>query len=287
MKKRSLRILLILLAFLFIIKTMCIAAGQDNDFEDVMNQTQEESMEVTTNVSLSTTQVTNTTSLFKEATTTTKNLQTTQTTKNTEIQTTFSKITYIETEEETSANIIATEETAFTPETSTDYIVNDDTQTEEVLTTYLETQEEKNTQTNESIEKTNDCIVIKDTVIPIAYGPATQEMVDENDVVQDTELLSDSRNKYFFGHYTRSFSCLHNVEIGDIITVINNGIKTNYRVFRNERGKLTEDGCNIKSLKDDTYLILTDYECETIRLITCYSLNPGRYRIVVIGEKIE
>ena len=52
-------------------------------------------------------------------------------------------------------------------------------------------------------------------------------------------------------------------------------------------GVLSHHKFNIKSINDDTYFIFTDFGCETIRLITCTSLNPGPYRLVIIGEKLE
>lgn len=45
-----------------------------------------------------------------------------------------------------------------------------------------------------------DALIIGDDVMEIFYGPATQENVDEHDVVQDTSIWSNERSTFFFGH---------------------------------------------------------------------------------------
>ena len=131
----------------------------------------------------------------------------------------------------------------------------------------------------------NNCITINGKSIRIVYKPAVQRNIDRYDVVQDTEIWSNSKDKFFFGHNYRSFSCLTKLKTGDVITLVNNGITSKYVVFRSERGKLTDNNRDIISYEDECYLVKTDFGCETIRLITCYGYTLDRW--VVIGEKIE
>ena len=304
MRKRSLHILLISITCIFIIGIVCFS--QNHKF-GINNSKADEKLIETTTATLSTTKNINTTSFFilttgfqntnpKNQTINTKptstekmvniNTEKNAAEKNTIVNTTITQTTHAESTE-TSLETQEVETVELT-ETITDFVLTEEPETEEIIPEISEIpEEENNAQTDISIEDLNDCILIENNVIPIAYGPATQEMIDNNDVVQDTELLSNDQNKYFFGHYTGSFSCLHKVKVGDIITVKNDGIETQYTVFRSERGELTDDRINIKSVEDGTYLILTDFKCETIRLITCSAFNPGRYRIVVIAKKNE
>lgn len=205
--------------------------------------------------------------------------------KTTNIATTELRTTAVATEIRTVST--TTTELETTTIATTELEVETTVITEPEITT-IQIEEETDTQIKTITPKTNDCLIIGERVIELAYGPATQEMVDNNDVVQDTELWSDERNKYFFGHNIFSFSCLFGVELGDIITLVNDGVETKYQVFRCETGTLTEDRCNIESNVDGTYLIKTDFGCETIRMITCDSVfSPANYRLVVIGERIE
>ena len=74
-------------------------------------------------------------------------------------------------------------------------------------------------------EDVKDAVIIKDKVITIFYGPADQELVDEHDVVQDTEYWSNSTSKFLFGHSYGSLSCLSSVKVGETTTLINDGIR--------------------------------------------------------------
>ena len=139
----------------------------------------------------------------------------------------------------------------------------------------------------ESNEELTDSIIIKDKAIEIVYGPATQKFVDENDVVQDTAFWSNSKSKFLFGHNYYSFGCLTSVKVGEVITLINDGIKCDYIVIRSEMGKVTKDNMDIKSSEDDTMLVSYDFEKENIRLISCIGGLSTTYRWVVIAEKIE
>lgn len=132
-----------------------------------------------------------------------------------------------------------------------------------------------------------DAIVINDKVIEIVYGPANQENIDKYDVVQDTEYWSTEKSKFLFGHNFRSFSCLSKINVGDTLTLINNGCACEYVVTRSEKGELTNGGIDIRSCVDDTMLITTDFEHDNIRLITCLNVFSPTYRWVIIAEKKE
>ena len=321
MRKRHLKLVSTVFATILIMGLIVIAAMRNHGYGEAQIQKKEYVLEELQTETFSTTQVpkeeviqTDTTILFEENSVITSKTQTSkvqgteelsdfenkeenETTETKEEKTTSEK-NISEEDESIISNVTVTASpivahtimpvaATTVAQTSTVTLAQDTTKS--TSTTAAITTETTITCTIETaISKLQDCLVIGKRVIPITYGPATQEMVDDSEVVQDTEFWSDEKNIYFFGHNTRSFSCLSHVEIGDIITVINNGNETKYKVFRCENGTLTEDGMNIKSNADGTYLIFKDFGCETIRLITCRSIFCSTAnRLVVIGERIE
>ncbi|MBR2745008.1 MAG: hypothetical protein IKE01_06940 [Clostridia bacterium] len=157
-------------------------------------------------------------------------------------------------------------------------------QTETMTTTQTECAESTYETTTQQVM---DAIVINDKVIEIEHGPANQENIDKYDVVQDTEYWSTEKSKFLFGHNFRSFSCLSKINVGDTITLINNGCACEYVVTRSEKGELANEGMDIRSCVDDTMLITADFERDNIRLITCFNYFSPTYRWVVIAEKTE
>lgn len=149
-----------------------------------------------------------------------------------------------------------------------------------------EYQSEESIEGNQEVDlNMQDCVILNDQVIQIVYAPANQSNVDKYDVVQDTEYWTTEKDKYLYGHDYRSFFWLKYVEVGDTVTLINGGVKNEYTVIRSEIGKLTEDMCDVRSTNDDTSLILGDFNCETLRMMTCVSGISTSYRLVVICEK--
>ena len=303
MKKRYLKPILTLMAMFLILGTVCIVETLRYGYKEAKIQTTEEMLKTNQENNSSAdrapkeevTKSTNKKSLYENEDvilqTETSDIQATTATstiaKLSEISTTSTTLVQTTTITELTDFAQITQTTQTTLLQTTPTIITTADTTVYSATTYSDT-EETTIETEPTSTKLEDCLIIKNNIIQITYGPANQEMVDENDVVQDTEYWSDERNKYFFGHNVRSFSCLFEIEIGDIITVINNGIETKYKVFKCEQGILTDDGFNIKSNVDDTNLVFTDYGCDTIRLITCCPVvYPRDYRFVVIGEKIE
>lgn len=137
-------------------------------------------------------------------------------------------------------------------------------------------------------EDVKDAVIIKDKVITIFYGPADQELVDEHDVVQDTEYWSNSTSKFLFGHSYGSLSCLSSVKVGETITLINDGIEKRYVVTISEKGEVTEDGFDIRSCSSDTMFISSDFGYdEDIRLCTCLGGFSKSLRWIVIGQLTE
>lgn len=146
-------------------------------------------------------------------------------------------------------------------------------------------------QSDEIVESTEakleNYVRLKNVTIMLNYAPATQENVDKYSVVQDTKYWSNDKDIFLFGHNYRSFSKLSSIKIGDIITLNNYGIESSYKVFRSEKGRLSDDKMGILSLNDGVDLIKTDFEFETIRLITCDFINSRTERWIVIGEKMK
>lgn len=159
-------------------------------------------------------------------------------------------------------------------------------QTVETITTQVEPiQTEEPTENEAVLEKMPDCIIWKDEVIEVTRAPGNQENVDQYDVVQDNKLISTSKDIYMFGHVYYSFFYLSYVEVGDKIILVNDGVKTDYTVIRNEIGLLTENLTDVISLEDDFSLIKGDFNCETLRMMTCVSGLSTEYRRIVICRK--
>ena len=132
------------------------------------------------------------------------------------------------------------------------------------------------TQTNETTD-----------VIDIFYGPANQENVDEHDVVQDTAYWTNNRSIFLFGHNTGSFECLKYIEVGETISLINEGVEKQYIVTRSEEGVLTEDGTDITLNSDGTLFVYSDFGSEDIRLSTCLGGFLTKERWIVIAKLTE
>ena len=133
----------------------------------------------------------------------------------------------------------------------------------------------------------DDCLVVLDKVIPIYIGKASQANVDKFDVVQDNASFSTEENIICFGHNTRSFSCLHDVLVGDIITLINNGVMRKYQVFLSNEGKLNLDETDIFD-ENGNSLVYDRFGFEsTLRLITCLKKELYYDRWVVIASEIS
>ena len=172
----------------------------------------------------------------------------------------------------------------------------DTTNTESVSTVMCESteviQEEQQTDVNDSETETmgeeiKDAIIIGEKVIDIFYGAASQENVDEHDVVQDTEYFSDYSSTFLFGHCYGSFSCLKSINVGDIIVLVNDGVERRFVVTRSEIAEVINDGYDFQSCSDGMRLVYNDFEYKNIRLVTCLEESPNLYRWVVIGQLIE
>lgn len=149
--------------------------------------------------------------------------------------------------------------------------VQEDIQQPEITNNYLE----------------SDYIVIKGNSIPIAYGVATQDMVDTYDVVQDTGLIEDTNNTFLFGHNDWSFSILDTVNCGETITINNYGVTKNYQVERSELAILTDDETDIIMFSDGNNVVYRDYGFPALVLITCARGYDWNYRWVIVAREMD
>ena len=119
-------------------------------------------------------------------------------------------------------------------------------------------------------------------IVPVKIAPATQECVDEFDVVQDNELFSSDENILLFGHDYKSFSCLCKIEEGDKIVLWNDHIPKTYTIETNACGNLNRYGTDILDENGNT-LLYNNMGGKTLRLITCEADLFLRYnrRVVV------
>lgn len=133
----------------------------------------------------------------------------------------------------------------------------------------------------------SDYIEFNEKRIPLAYGDATQQMVDKYDVVEDTGFTKNTSNIFIFGHNTRSFGMLDLVNVGDVIKLDNNGTTCKFEVERNEIGILTPKETDIEFLSDGENVVLKDYGYKTLILITCAKGYEWNYRRVVIAKEMN
>lgn len=202
-------------------------------------------------------------------------VETSTTAENEKIQTTsLSATTVSTTSEETS---IITDE--LTTDTT---ILTEEMITENECELIYETQEEIN---NNYVD--SDFIIIKGNVIPIAYGVATQDMVNTYDVVQDTGLIENTNNTILFGHNNRSFSILEEVNCGEIITLNNFGVEKSYQVEKSELGILSDDETDIVTINDGNFVIYQDYGFHALILITCANNYNWNYRWIIVARELD
>lgn len=180
-----------------------------------------------------------------------------------------------------------TNEVQYTTETAEVKETNEEQYATEIVTEEQEIIETQSITEVEEIKDIRDGLIIKNDVIDIFYGPADQKNVDENDVVQNTTYWTNSRSIFLFGHNTGSFCWLKYVEVGETISLINDGVKKTYIVTRSEKGVLTEDGTDISISSDGALFVHDDFGYEDIRLVTCLDAFSSKNRWIVIAQLIE
>lgn len=140
--------------------------------------------------------------------------------------------------------------------------------------------------TTEVVQNTENGVIIQGECIPLVRLPATQKNVDAYDVVQDTELFVRENETILFGHDFHSFFILKYVQVGEIITLINDGQQVNYKVTSNKIGTLNDSNNDIILLDTNEPVIDRSYDEPTLILITCaQGINKVNRRVVV--AKIE
>ena len=221
---------------------------------------------------------------------------TTQTTTNAIITSTTNTTIKFSNKETTTESNLSTSEVASTTNAETaETAVNAEILTtqfcepEEPIQDELQT-EDCNSQTEaaNAVEgEIRDAIVIQNNAINIFYGEASQENVDQHDVVQDTKYFSDYSSTFLFGHNYGSFSCLKSVNVGDLIILVNDGVERKFVVTRSEKAVVSNNGYDIQSCSDGVRMVYNDFEYVNIRLFTCLDESPDMYRWVVIGQRIE
>ena len=166
---------------------------------------------------------------------------------------------------------------------------NQDTQTEAVQQTESCTEQTEETISTQTITVTNEyenvnydnAIFFKNKWYEFEICQAVQSNVDKYDIIQDSDLLSSDKVKYFFGHNTRSFIKIDQIEVGETITVRSQGNEVNYSVVNRERGKLVNGGIDIELYKSGQNVINHHYEKQTIVLITCATFIPNDRWVVI------
>lgn len=166
-------------------------------------------------------------------------------------------------------------------ETKTQETTSETTKLEGVIenteeTTTIQEEGDKN-------EYITDAIIIKDKCIELNYGPVDQNLVDLCDVVEDDGNFSTETTKFFFGHVTKSFKILKDVNVGEVIRIRNSGDEVSYKVQRSELAEVVRDGYDIKLCADETYLIDNNFTEETIVLVTCTEDHAKNFRWIVIA----
>jgi predicted nucleic acid-binding protein len=139
-----------------------------------------------------------------------------------------------------------------------------------------------------------DTLIIKDKIIYLTYADATQENIDNYDVVYATGYMIDlgdgnitiSDNVYpytmIFGHDYKSFSILPNLIPGELFYMNVQGSSVTYEIQRSESGYDSDDGVTIYSYSDNIDILFNDYGYEALILITCY----GEDRWVIVAKPI-
>ena len=127
----------------------------------------------------------------------------------------------------------------------------------------------------------SDCVIISGNVIPVFCGPASQENVDEYDVVQDTQYFCDTNKIMLFGHFYKSFQILDSVAVGDEITLINSDYETHYYVTRSEIALYEDENWDFRFPSDGKAVIKCNYYEPTIILVTCKPEYGYEYRWIV------
>lgn len=176
------------------------------------------------------------------------------------------EVTTIETHEEETQ--VTTEETTISVEETKETEVTTYTQTEK------KPEDIKNTQ--------DDVLIMQRNEYPIFYGPATQKNVDRHDVVLDTLLFSKKNATYLFGHDTGAFWLLKYINVGETITIRSTDSEKKYKVVMNKIGNMTRDEKDIV-FEDGTCIINTEYDQETIILVTCVGGMRTSLRRVVFA----
>ena len=133
--------------------------------------------------------------------------------------------------------------------------------------------------------KYKNCIFFAGRVIPFVRCKPTQGNVNAYDIVEDTNVFSTKYNKFFFGHNTRSFKYLYDVNVGNEIFLKEGRKICKYVVFRAEYAELNTDASDAFSCEDGISLVETCFGTETIRLFTCAKGYPSYYRWIIIAEK--
>lgn len=119
----------------------------------------------------------------------------------------------------------------------------------------------------------------------VILADCNQTNTDKYDICCDIGVI-DNKNPLFFGHSTRSFSKLDQIEVGDLIYFTIGDKTTTYKVIVSEPAIVVDNGYNIKGIKTGE-MCLSKKEQETLHFFTCYNVPlSSANRWIVIAEKI-
>lgn len=140
-----------------------------------------------------------------------------------------------------------------------------------------------------------DTLIIKDKIIYLTYADATQENIDNYDVVYATGYMIDlgdgnitiSDNVYpytmIFGHDYKSFSILPYLSVGELFYINIHGQNTTYEVQRSEQAYDNIYSSRVYFYSDDLDILFADYGYNALILITCYN----NHRWVIVAKPIN
>ena len=142
--------------------------------------------------------------------------------------------------------------------------------------------------TEKEITIPNDSLVIKEVVIKLAYGDASnQANIDNNDAVYDTASISNDLNDLIFGHKEYSFNILDSMQVGEKFAMNNHGKLKYYQVQKTGRAILNENHSDATYIGETEQLYYHDFGYHGLILVTCDKQDAENHRWVIVAKEVE
>ena len=146
---------------------------------------------------------------------------------------------------------------------------------------------ETQTETQNEPNIPNDSLVIRSSIIKLAYGDASlQALIDNSDAVYDTGYISNEYNTMIFGHSDKKFEILDAMEVGEIFYMNYHGEVRLYEVQKSGLADLDEYHNDATFVGENEELLYTDFGYHSLFLITCDKQDPVNRRWIVIAKEI-